>query len=338
MKKYLYIALIAFTSLFAQEYERNILIEVFTNSHCPICPGTHSTIDSYLANSPNASRVRFMYYHMSYPYPDDQLYQDNSQDSDGRNQVYGPFSSTPITFFDGELQSNTYNNWAGRIDNRLSVPSPIEITLTGNAEENNANINAEINMNSSLSGSLVIHFVVVEDVEYNGRNGIKNHKNVVRDMITSPTGEFISIASNQTISKSFTLTNYNNIEDLSFLVFVQNTSTLEVYQAEEATYSELSTTGVNDDESLNQAFKLEQNFPNPFNPTTKISFSIPSSQFSTLKVYDILGKEVETLIQRNLVPGNYEATFDASNLPSGIYIFTLNSGQFSQSRKMLLLK
>lgn len=345
MNRYFIITLFLFftASLFAQEYQRNIMIEVFTNSHCPLCPGAHNTIDSYLANSPNSSRVKFMYYHMSYPYPDDQLYQDNTADPDGRNQVYGPFSSTPRAFFDGELQSNSYNNWESRIDNRLAVMSPVDISLSGNVNGFDVNINAELDMNSSLSDNLVIHFVVVEDVEYSGRNGINNHKNVVRNMITSPTGESISVSANQTISKSFTLSNFEKTQGVSFIVFVQNSSTLEIYQAEEVTYADLSSTDVNNEDDLSYEFSLEQNYPNPFNPTTQITFTIPSNvkretQDVSLIVYDILGREIKTLINKNLSAGNYEVTFDASDLPSGVYVYSLLSGRFQQSKKMLLIK
>jgi hypothetical protein len=86
------------------------------------------------------------------------------------------------------------------------------------------------------------------------------------------------------------------------------------------------------------SFSLEQNYPNPFNPVTKIKFSIPSEGYTNLKVYDALGREVETLINRNLQPGEYEMNFDASALPNGIYYYTLSSGSYTETRKMTLIK
>ncbi|MCX7832613.1 MAG: T9SS type A sorting domain-containing protein [Ignavibacteria bacterium] len=85
-------------------------------------------------------------------------------------------------------------------------------------------------------------------------------------------------------------------------------------------------------------FKLSQNYPNPFNPTTKISFTIPTSAFVSLKVYDILGKEVATLINEKMNAGNYIYEFNAENLTSGIYFYKLESNNFSAIRKMVLLK
>lgn len=89
---------------------------------------------------------------------------------------------------------------------------------------------------------------------------------------------------------------------------------------------------------LEKNFYLLQNYPNPFNPTTTIKFSILHSQFATLKVYDILGREIKTLINKPMQSGEYEVEFDGSNLSSGVYFYRLTTGQFVQTRKMLLLK
>jgi hypothetical protein len=83
---------------------------------------------------------------------------------------------------------------------------------------------------------------------------------------------------------------------------------------------------------------LNQNYPNPFNPTTTISFSIPSSTFTSLKVYDILGNEVATLVNEEKPAGEHKITFDASKLTSGVYLFRLNSGNFTEIKKMILLR
>ncbi|OGU35221.1 MAG: hypothetical protein A2068_13475 [Ignavibacteria bacterium GWB2_35_6b] len=90
-------------------------------------------------------------------------------------------------------------------------------------------------------------------------------------------------------------------------------------------------------------FALEQNYPNPFNPATTISFTIPNvvdAKFAstTLKVYDVLGKQVATLVNEQKAPGNYKVNFNASKLASGLYFYTLTSGKFQQTKKMLLIK
>ncbi len=83
---------------------------------------------------------------------------------------------------------------------------------------------------------------------------------------------------------------------------------------------------------------LYQNYPNPFNPTTNIQFSIPHSGIVTLKVYDVLGNEIRTLVNEEKTAGTYNIEFDGSNLASEIYFYVLRTGGFVQSRKMLLLK
>lgn len=85
-------------------------------------------------------------------------------------------------------------------------------------------------------------------------------------------------------------------------------------------------------------FVLEQNFPNPFNPSTKISWQSPLSGYQTLKVYDVLGKEVATLVDENKSAGSYEVEFDASNLSSGLYLCKLQAGDFVSTKKMILIK
>jgi hypothetical protein len=95
---------------------------------------------------------------------------------------------------------------------------------------------------------------------------------------------------------------------------------------------------VRQDSRTANSFSLSQNYPNPFNPTTQINYSIKQSGFVTLKVYNVLGQEVATLFAGQQAPGNYVATFDGSKYASGIYFYRLQAGNFSETRKMVLLK
>lgn len=85
-------------------------------------------------------------------------------------------------------------------------------------------------------------------------------------------------------------------------------------------------------------FQISQNYPNPFNPETKINFQIPKGDFVSLKVFDITGKEVATLVNQNLEAGSYEYSFNASNLTSGVYFYTIQAGQFTETKRMVLVK
>jgi hypothetical protein len=90
--------------------------------------------------------------------------------------------------------------------------------------------------------------------------------------------------------------------------------------------------------TLPAEFVLEQNYPNPFNPTTTIKYSLPSAGEITLTIFDLSGSEVATLVNQSQPAGNYIIEFDASHLSSGIYYYQLNAGNFSQTKKLILLK
>lgn len=98
-----------------------------------------------------------------------------------------------------------------------------------------------------------------------------------------------------------------------------------------------TVTGINDP-IIPSEYTLSQNYPNPFNPTTTIDFSIPKSGFVTLKIYDLLGKEVGVVVNEVKNAGSYRVDINASNLTSGVYFYKLEAGDFSQIKKMMLLK
>ena len=145
------------------------------------------------------------------------------------------------------------------------------------------------------------------------------------------------------------------------LGFDLGTSSIDLY-FDNITFSkgEIPTGIELDNPTIENSFKLYQNYPNPFNPTTTIKYSIPpgtvisnevrnlkdfSSQaprndnvMVTLKIYNILGKEIATLVNKNQTHGNYSFQFDASELSSGVYYYQLKTGDYFQAKKMLLLK
>ncbi len=96
--------------------------------------------------------------------------------------------------------------------------------------------------------------------------------------------------------------------------------------------------GIYENENLPTKFQLSQNYPNPFNPSTVISYQLTVNSFVTLKVYDVLGREVSTLVNGKQNAGYHSITFDGGNLPSGVYLCHIQAGTFSATRKMLLLK
>jgi hypothetical protein len=97
----------------------------------------------------------------------------------------------------------------------------------------------------------------------------------------------------------------------------------------------LISVGVDDEnEGLIEDYELNQNFPNPFNPTTNITYQVPIDGHVSLKIYDILGKEIVTLVNEQNIKGKYSVTFDGSKLAGGVYFYRLESGSFISTKKL----
>jgi len=90
--------------------------------------------------------------------------------------------------------------------------------------------------------------------------------------------------------------------------------------------------------SLPSYYNLEQNFPNPFNPSTTIKFSVPETSFVTIKIYDVLGRVIKTLVSEEIFPGSYKINFNAANLNSGIYLCRMQSEKFFKTTKLIFIK
>lgn len=325
----------------AHAQQRYVLVEVFTNSDCPLCPPAHTALNNYTKQDLNAKFVNFIYYHMVYPYPQDPLYQANKTDSDARNLYYGPYHSTPDGFFDGVVQANTYQNWGSKINNEVAVASPFKMTLSGIPGDTTFTVNAQISaLDSVTANDLVLHFVVVENVSYEGSNGVSPQFYVMRKMLPDAGGMPISVSvgSTKEFSQKINLQSVWIPDSLSVVVFIQSKSKKTVYQSSRIRYSSI-VTSISENTKLEPTqFKLDQNYPNPFNPSTVISYQLAVGSHVTLKVYDILGNEVATLINGQKSAGNYSVKFNASNLSSGVYFYQLKAGNLVRTKKMILLK
>ena len=100
----------------------------------------------------------------------------------------------------------------------------------------------------------------------------------------------------------------------------------------------LTLTGIKKEEEVPTEYSIDQNYPNPFNPSTKIKFALPKTAQTNIIIYDLLGRKIRTLLNNELEAGYYEISFDANNLPGGIYFYRIQSGDFIQTKKMILMK
>ena len=128
---------------------------------------------------------------------------------------------------------------------------------------------------------------------------------------------------NSTVNVSTGMVNFNLSSVSNYIILTSN-----------------QVTGVEDEgnNKLVNNYNLSQNYPNPFNPSTLIKYQLPENGFVSLKVYDVLGKEVATIINQQQTAGNYSVNFNAVNLTSGVYFYQLKSGNFVQVKKMILLR
>lgn len=336
------IFLLILISTFAIPGERNVLVEMFTNSHCTVCPGAHAAINAYASASPYAGRLRYIYYHTTFPYSDDQLSLANTTEPNARNAYYNGPTNTPNTYFDGVNQGRTYSSFAASLDARMAVASPFDITLSGTKNGSSITVTAAISQSGTVTNTdLVLHMIAVENTTYTGRNGVTPQNFVMRKMITPAGGDPFVMDANfsKQVTHSATLTNITAMNFVGVVVFLQSVSTREVFQSDYISYGML--TGIETDQPVTpQEFVLEQNFPNPFNPATTISFTIPRKAHVTLTVFDLLGNEVATLVRQSVGAGTHRIPFSAAEygLASGVYLYRLQTEERSLVRKMLLLQ
>ena len=97
-------------------------------------------------------------------------------------------------------------------------------------------------------------------------------------------------------------------------------------------------TNIKNDLISQKKYYLGNNYPNPFNPTTKIDYTIPENTFVSLRIFDITGREVTTLVNSYQQSGLHSVTYNASNISSGLYLYTLNTGNYSETKRMVLIK
>ncbi len=161
----------------------------------------------------------------------------------------------------------------------------------------------------------VLRVKVVSEITTNA-GGIPQTQTTVGYRFYSPSGSFVSI----------------NLADPN----APDNGSVEV--SDMTWYYGSGSTGVEEIDNVANDFSLAQNYPNPFNPTTNIQYSIPKASNVSLKVYDVLGKEVATLVNKELSAGVYNSTFDGSNLASGIYFYSLRAGNFIATKKLMLVK
>ena len=343
MRKLIYLfvlAAIITSALNAQT--RRVLFEEGTNASCGPCASSNPILIAWL-QSHQAQAISIMY-HASWP-GTDPMYAANPTQSTERIQ-YNNITAVPTCNVDGII----YDIWpfsAASFDNamntRMAVTPPVSITVTdtrvpGDSIKSNITLTVHNNL---PAGTYKLRVMAVEKlIVYPtppGSNGEMTFHTVFRRAYPNTSGIDCPTATG-TYNYTYTYKRESNWQDTSMVTvaFVQNDVNKEVLNANKGAYTPTGILPVSNEVPLK--YNLAQNYPNPFNPNTKIMFSISSAGFTTLKVYDALGRERADLLGENLKAGSYEISFNASNLPSGVYFYSLSSGDFRSVKKMSLIK
>jgi|WetSurMetagenome_2_1015567.scaffolds.fasta_scaffold18062_2 hypothetical protein len=323
---------------------RRVLFEEATSANCGPCASSNPILDGWLASNPT-NTVAIKYHPNFGTY--DPLYAANPTQNTERVQYCG-INAYPTVNGDGLLYDccwpfsvSCFNNVLAQ---RTAVTTPLSITVTDvRIAGDSIRSTVVLNLSSSLptGGTYKLRVMSVEGKVHfaspPGTNGETDFYQAFRWAYPNTSG--IDAPTNAgTYSYTYTYKRLSNWVDTSIftVAFVQNDVNKEVINSGRGYYM---PTGVSNNNSiLPEKYFLSQNYPNPFNPVTKINFGIPKSGLTTLKVYDILGNLVYTLVNGNLNAGSYNYEFDGSDLSSGIYYFKLTSGEYTDVKKMTLVK
>ncbi len=265
------------------------------------------------------------------------------------------FSAYPTGIIGRVSGIQSRGSWAGWVNVTSSDFYPaVSYSVTKNYNTSTRQLDVQVTATAlrNIDTNVYINFVVYEDnIVYpqsgNGScPGASNyiHEWLVRDMVNGASGELLKTASwtqGTTAQKTWNY-NVNNswvANNVKVAVFAYLGSVSASAGPIVQTWKEpLIPTGVGEPSKIPASYSLSQNYPNPFNPTTNIKFSIPKDGEASLKIYDMLGNEVATYLEGFVNAGEYNAVIDGASWASGVYFYKLTTSEFTDTKKMTLVK
>jgi hypothetical protein len=348
---FLFIFTISVNSSFSQTTgdQNNALLEYCTGTWCQYCPCGHTIIDGILTNYPGTVVLA---YHGANNDPW-QTY------SAGIRSLFG-FSLYPTGSIGRKTGVIDRSAWNNRVVVQSFAAPGVTISIsnrTWNAATRTFTCDVNMTARAMLDGNFSVNYVLTENniiYTQTGNSGCTgsssyHHEHVVKAMINGDlgtpvvtsghwmTGETITKTLSYTVPSEFVADNCN----INIFVYKNGTSSISTdYDVQQAlSFPMTTTTGIgNNNGSLVTDYSLSQNYPNPFNPVTNIRYSIPQDGNVTFKVYDMLGNEVAEYVNGFQKSGIYTVTFDGADLASGVYYYKLEANNFSETKKMMLVK
>ncbi len=351
MKKIFFALFICLSTFNIYSIPKYTLFEYCTGTWCPTCPCAHRVIkDSILVQFPNTIVVS---------YHGQPTSTDPYRNFNGNNILalmsFSSYASATVNRT-GAPQTRAF--WMPTVGSNYNDTASVEIIINKNYDIPSRQLTANIQLRAlgNLSGNYYVNYVFAEDsiitVLQNGNGqcpGSSNYRldHVVRDMINGATGELVTNTAwnyNQVINKTvnYSVSNTYNPYNSYLIVFVykDNGGSMNVNTIQQAGKVRVSNipVGIIKNSEVAETYSLQQNYPNPFNPSTNIKFSITEKSYTELSIYNALGERVDNIVSEVLNTGSYEVTWNSGNYPSGVYYYTLKSGSFTKSQKMILIK
>jgi hypothetical protein len=244
-------------------------------------------------------------------------------------------------YIDGSDAGDSYANWKTYVETRMNVTTPLSLGLAGELKGRVVTATIQVHATGTIpTGTLVLHTVVTEsNLSYTGPNGDPLHNDVMRRMYPDQLGEtfVLNASETKTFQRTIRLDSSWVSSNCALVAFVQVNETKAIIQALSNSIEGMAA-GVQEESPLPEACALFQNYPNPFNANTIIRYQQPMDNYVSLKVYDLLGREVATLVSEVKTPGTYVADWHAPGLASGVYLYRLTAGDFVEVKKMLLVR
>jgi hypothetical protein len=321
-----------------------VLLENWTSSTCGPCASNNPSLRAWIEG--HSTNLVCVAYHVGWPTPgNDPMYLYNPSQSYDRRFYYGvnavpwgvlqgvnTYIGSPFNWNAMSILYNTYTS--------STVASGLSVTDTRiPPDSNKANI-VVTNYTNLPSGTYYLRVMVEERwiiyASPPGTNGETIFENVFRKSLPTSTGTAISTtAGTYNFEFRYKIDPVWNDTSIITIAFIQNDADHSIMN----TSRNGMVTGINPNiKEVPSQYALGQNYPNPFNPTTNIKFNLPKDEFVTLKIYDILGNEMKTIVEGTQKAGQYDVTVDGTNLASGVYFYTLKAADFLQTKKMILVK
>ena len=310
---------------------------LFTNSGCGPCVAVNQALDAYMPSQGN--EFALMRVHVNWPNPGDIMYTANPEQCSALTATYG-VSGVPSFFLDGSSSGFS----PGIVEGRKLIGTSSVIGLNWNPDSEVLTVVIDHVEPVAPANDWLLRVVITEDnIHHNGGNGEPIHMQAFRYMYPDVDGTPVPTT---TGSHQFVIPCPLNptwvYDELRATVDVQKGNVGEIMQAASGFLLELETsTPVGD--RVATPFNLDGNYPNPFNPSTTIKFSLPGEQVVELDVYALNGRHVATLVREMLPAGDHQIIWDGRNdegaqVASGTYIYRIKSGDFTDTKQMMLVK